>query len=78
MMMSRAAFGLWGSYFSSMLCIFESVIYVRFFLLTPAVKARLTASQFGMQAYFGGQAVVVILNSLSYDFMTMKNTLPER
>ncbi|KAK0650029.1 hypothetical protein B0T16DRAFT_457384 [Cercophora newfieldiana] len=27
MMMSRAAFGLWGSYFSIMLCVFESVVF---------------------------------------------------
>ena len=28
--------------------------------------------------YFGGQAFVIIINSLSPDFMRMSNTLPER
>lgn len=27
--------------------------------------------------YFGGQAFVIILNSLSHSFLTMKNTLPQ-
>lgn len=33
---------------------------------------------YGTQMYFGGQAFVIILNSLSHSFLTMKNTLPER
>jgi nucleobase:cation symporter-1, NCS1 family len=32
---------------------------------------------YGTQMYFGGQAFVIILNSLSHSFLTMKNTLPE-
>ncbi|RDW65004.1 hypothetical protein BP6252_10655 [Coleophoma cylindrospora] len=32
---------------------------------------------FGIQSYYGGEAVVIILSSLSHSFMTMKNTLPE-
>jgi nucleobase:cation symporter-1, NCS1 family len=27
--------------------------------------------------YFGGQAFVIILNSLSHSFLTMENTLPD-
>ncbi|EXJ94469.1 hypothetical protein A1O1_02865 [Capronia coronata CBS 617.96] len=32
---------------------------------------------YGTQMYFGGQAIVLILNSLSSSFLHMKNTLPE-
>jgi NCS1 family nucleobase:cation symporter-1 len=33
---------------------------------------------YGTQMYFGGQAFVIILNSLSPSFLHMRNTLPER
>ena len=33
---------------------------------------------YGTQMYFGGQAFVIILNSLSRSFLHMKNTLPAR
>ncbi|KAK4220772.1 NCS1 family nucleobase:cation symporter-1 [Podospora fimiseda] len=59
MMMSRAAFGLWGSYFSITICVFESLIF------------------FGIQAYYGGQAVVVVLNAIFPQFLRLKNTLPK-
>lgn len=32
---------------------------------------------YGTQMYFGGQAFVIILNALSWDFLNMPNTLPE-
>jgi nucleobase:cation symporter-1, NCS1 family len=60
MMMGRAAFGLWGSYFAIMLCVFESLIY------------------FGIQSYYGGQAVVVILNAIFPQFLRLRNSLPAR
>ncbi|KAH9886805.1 NCS1 family nucleobase:cation symporter-1 [Xylariomycetidae sp. FL2044] len=59
MMLNRASFGLWGSYFSIMLCVFESIIF------------------FGIQSYYGGQAVVVVLNAIFPQFMNMANTLPD-
>lgn len=34
--------------------------------------------QFGLQSYFGGQAVVMILNAIFPQFLYMENTLPER
>ena len=33
---------------------------------------------FGVQSYYGGQAVVVILNSLSPGFSNLRNTIPAR
>jgi NCS1 family nucleobase:cation symporter-1 len=33
---------------------------------------------YGTQMYFGGQAFVIILNSLSPSFLHMRNTLPEK
>lgn len=33
---------------------------------------------YGTQMYFGGQAFVIILNSIFPTFLRMKNTLPER
>jgi len=33
---------------------------------------------YGTQMYFGGEAFVIILNSLSPGFLHLKNTLPER
>ena len=33
---------------------------------------------FGVQSYYGGQAVVVILNSLSPGFLNLRNTIPAR
>lgn len=59
MMMGRASFGLWGSYFTIILCVFGGIIY------------------FGVQSYYGGQAVVVILNAIFPQFLHLKNTLPE-
>lgn len=75
MMMGRASFGLWGSYFSIMICVFESVIYVS----QPCAQERAVAdrSQFGVQSFYGGQAIVVILNAIFPQFLHLKNTLPE-
>lgn len=33
---------------------------------------------FGVQSYYGGQAVVVILNSIFPQFLVLPNTIPER
>lgn len=75
MMMGRASFGLWGSYFAIMICVFESVIYVRHI---PAENlASADGSQFGVQSFYGGQAIVVILNAIFPQFLHLKNTLPE-
>ena len=38
----------------------------------------LCSIKFGIQAYYGGQAVVVVLNSIFPQFLHLKNTLPER
>ncbi|KAH6677713.1 permease for cytosine/purines, uracil, thiamine, allantoin-domain-containing protein [Halenospora varia] len=58
-MMSRASFGMYGSYFVVMLKCFVNFIY------------------FGIQAYWGGLAVKVMLSSIFPSFQHMANTLPE-
>lgn len=53
---------IWGLY-GSYLCIALSCIQSLIY--------------FGIQSYYGGQAVVLILNALSPSFLHMRNTLPE-
>ncbi|KAI5814656.1 permease for cytosine/purines, uracil, thiamine, allantoin-domain-containing protein [Pyronema omphalodes] len=57
-MMSRATFGIYGSYFVVALKVFANLIF------------------FGVQAFWGGQAVRVCLGALSPQFLYLKNTLP--
>ncbi|RDI76442.1 hypothetical protein Vi05172_g13577 [Venturia inaequalis] len=58
-MMSRAAFGMYGSYFVVMLKCFVNFIY------------------FGIQAYWGGLAMKVLLSCIFPSFQYMANTLPQ-
>ena len=75
-MLARASFGMWGSYFCIMLNVFQSfVFYVSTLIL---LNATCTDEPQGTQMYFGGQAFVLILNSIFPSFLRMKNTLPER
>ncbi|KFA81703.1 hypothetical protein S40288_08095 [Stachybotrys chartarum IBT 40288] len=60
-MMSRATFGMYGSFF---------VIIVKCFV-------NIILSSFGIQSYWGGQAASVVLGALSPSFLNMPNTLPE-
>lgn len=75
-MLGRASLGLYGSYLNVLICVFESLIYVSF----PPSCFYFIADflQFGLQSYFGGQAIVVILNAIFPQFLHLKNTLPER
>ncbi|KAF7190566.1 putative permease C29B12.14c [Pseudocercospora fuligena] len=58
-MMSRACWGLYGSYLGIFLSTMQCLIF------------------FGVQAYFGGQAVVLWLSAIFPQFLRLKNTLPE-
>ena len=59
-MMSRACFGMYGSYFVVIIKCFVNFIF------------------FGIQSYWGGLAMDVMLSAISPSFHNMKNTLPER
>lgn len=76
-MLARAAFGLWGSYFCVILNVFQSFVFYVSTLSIFKSSTRLTLYK-GTQMYFGGQAFVIVINSLSPQFMRMSNTLPER
>ncbi|KAJ9142937.1 Uracil permease [Pleurostoma richardsiae] len=58
-MMSRATFGMYGSYFVIILKCFVNFIF------------------FGIQSFWGGQAMAVILSAVFPSFAHMENTLPE-
>ncbi|PKS11151.1 hypothetical protein jhhlp_002912 [Lomentospora prolificans] len=58
-MMSRAAFGMYGSYFVVVLKCFGNIIYS------------------GIQCYWGGIAIRVMLSAIFPTYHRMRNTLPE-
>ncbi|KAK3314112.1 permease for cytosine/purines, uracil, thiamine, allantoin-domain-containing protein [Apodospora peruviana] len=58
-MMSRAAFGMYGSYFVVILKCFSNFVYS------------------GIQSYWGGIAIRVMLSAIFPSFHNMRNTLPE-
>lgn len=74
-MMGRASFGLYGSYFVILIKVFVSFIFVS--SLAFPIHTKTNEFQFGSQAYFGGEAIVIILNSIFPSFLRMKNTIPE-
>jgi NCS1 family nucleobase:cation symporter-1 len=77
-MLARAAFGMWGSYFCIILNVFQSFVFYVFALSLGFGKIdSLTTFGQGTQMYFGGQAFVIILNSIFPSFLRLKNTLPE-
>lgn len=47
-------------------------------IINLKIQADANTPQFGLQSYFGGQATVIILNSIFPSFLRMRNTLPER
>jgi NCS1 family nucleobase:cation symporter-1 len=75
-MLARAAFGMWGSYFCIMLNVFQSFVFYGYDI-TASWKHRIVLTLNRTQMYFGGQAFVIILNSIFPTFLRMKNTLPE-
>jgi len=59
-MMSRSAFGMYGSYFVIVLKCFSNFVYS------------------GIQTYWGGIAMSVMLSAIFPSFHRMKNSFPER
>jgi nucleobase:cation symporter-1, NCS1 family len=51
-------------------------LYGSYFVIL--IKCLVSLVFFGFNAYYGGQAVVLILSAMSPGFMNMKNTLPAR
>jgi hypothetical protein len=78
-MLARASFGMWGSYFCIILNVFQSFVFYVSLRSPPDERDELlTELVQGTQMYFGGQAFVIILNSIFPSFLRLKNTLPER
>jgi hypothetical protein len=77
-MLAREAFGLWGSYFCIMLNVFQCFVFYVSMSGSSERILRTDLSAQGTQMYFGGQAFVLILNSIFPSFLRMKNTLPAR
>lgn len=74
-MMSRSTFGMYGSYFVIMMKTFVNIIlYVSREFLLPV--PLLTVCSCGIQCYWGGLAVTVILSSIFPSFAFMTNSLP--
>ena len=75
-MLARAAFGMWGSYFCIMLNVFQSFVFYGYDGYNLLSMDLTLLNLLRTQMYFGGQAFVIILNSIFPSFLKMKNTLP--
>lgn len=74
-MMSRATFGMYGSWFVIILkCFVNVVLYVS---KPQFASLYLTFASFGFQSYWGGLAADVVLSSIFPSYHNLANTLPE-